>query len=235
MSGLRPFFPYYGSKWMAARAYPPPVYRQIVEPFAGSAGYSLRYPDRDVLLVELRPVVAQLWRWLIAAEPDEVLQLPDVPEGVTVHELGLTGAARALVGYWLNPGQVTPAARRSRFRTAEFRFKGWGETIRRRIARQLPRIRHWQVSEGQYHEAQSAGPATWFIDPVYEGRPGLAYRTPALDYVALGDWVAGLQGQVIVCEAAGAGWLPFREVWDTHGIAGRSREAVYIRYSEVAA
>jgi hypothetical protein len=120
---------------MAARAYPPPVYRQIVEPFAGSAGYSLRYPDRDVLLVELRPVVAQLWRWLIAAEPDEVLQLPDVPEGVTVHELGLTGAARALVGYWLNPGQVTPAARRSRFRTAEFRFKGWGETIRRRIAR----------------------------------------------------------------------------------------------------
>jgi hypothetical protein len=233
--GLRPFFPYYGSKWTAATAYPPPMYPQIVEPFAGSAGYSLRFPDRDVLLVDINPTVAGLWRWLIAADPGEVLQLPDVPDGVSVHDLGLAGPARDLVGYWLNPGQVVPAARRSRFRSGEFTNKGWGASIRARVARQLRCIRHWRVHEGLHHEALAmvAGAATWFVDPVYQGQPGKTYRTPALDYEALGRWAQGLRGQVIVCEADGAGWLPFRPAWETYGIAGRSREAVYVRYSEV--
>jgi hypothetical protein len=235
--GLRPFFPYYGSKWACAPAYPPPLYWQIVEPFAGSAGYSLRFPDRDVLLVDINPTITGLWRWLIGADPAEVLQLPDVPDGVSVHDLGLAGPARDLVGYWLNPGQVVPAAKRSRFRSGEFTNKGWNETIRRRIAAQIPRIRHWRIHEGQHNDAVSLirDPATWFVDPVYQGRPGKTYRTAALDYEALGRWAEGLHGQVIVCEADGAKWLPFRPAWETHGIAGKSREAVYVRYSEVAA
>ena len=39
---LKPFWRYYGGKYRAAPAYPPPRLGTIVEPFAGSAGYSLR-------------------------------------------------------------------------------------------------------------------------------------------------------------------------------------------------
>jgi len=45
MSGLRPFWRYYGGKWRAAPSYPSPRCETIIEPFAGAAGYSLRYPD----------------------------------------------------------------------------------------------------------------------------------------------------------------------------------------------
>lgn len=51
-------FPYYGSKSIVARLYPPPVYDRVIEPFAGSTRYALRYFDRDVLLVDkYEPVV----------------------------------------------------------------------------------------------------------------------------------------------------------------------------------
>src|SRR5689334_4647899 len=63
---LRPFFGYYGGKWRdAVRHYPQPEYETIVEPFAGSAGFSLRYFDRKVVLCELDPVLAAVWRYLI--------------------------------------------------------------------------------------------------------------------------------------------------------------------------
>jgi hypothetical protein len=237
MIGLRPFFSYYGSKWAAAGAYPPPLHRQIVEPFAGSAGYSLRYPDLEVLLVERDPVVARLWHWLITtATPAEVLALPDIPNDAHVDDFGLIGPARDLVGFWIAQAQVHPNRRPSSWRR-RWAGKSWRETIRHRIARQLQRIRHWRVIEGDYTTAREHvdEPATWFVDPPYSNAAGDKYNGKKPDYDALARWVAGLQGQVIVCEAAGADWLPFTPIWQTRGIKGRSREAVYIRYSEVAA
>ena len=59
---LRPFIRYYGGKWRAAPLYPAPMHSTIIEPFAGAAGYSMRYPDRDVILVERYPVIAVLRR-----------------------------------------------------------------------------------------------------------------------------------------------------------------------------
>jgi hypothetical protein len=102
------------------------------------------------------------------------------------------------------------------------------------VADQLRNIRHWRLIQDSYEQASEvvAGPATWFVDPPYEGRAGRAYRGTRLDYDDLARWVEGLRGQVIVCEAAGADWLPFTPIWQTRGIKGRSREAVYVRYSE---
>ena len=37
---MRPLFPFYGSKWRDAKRYGAPVFGHVVEPFAGSAGYS---------------------------------------------------------------------------------------------------------------------------------------------------------------------------------------------------
>lgn len=45
-------FSYYGSKSKVVDLYPSPKFGKIIEPFAGSARYSLKYFDRDVLLVD---------------------------------------------------------------------------------------------------------------------------------------------------------------------------------------
>lgn len=232
MGGLRPFFPYYGSKWLAARAYPPPVYSTIVEPFAGSAGYATRYPDRNVVLVEREPHVAAIWRWLISVSEDEILSLPLVPEGESVDSVGLQGAARWFVGFHLNTGHTVPARQRSTWRSGQYAHKGWHEGIRKRTADQLHRIRHWRVIDGDYTESSSLvpGTATWFIDPPYHSKAGRSYRTPPLDYQALSRWAQERHGQVIVCETAGANWLPFQTVWHTKGSTKRSQEAVWVQY-----
>jgi hypothetical protein len=90
------------------------------------------------------------------------------------------------------------------------------------------------VIEGDYTVARELvhGPATWFIDPPYSNAAGDKYNGTKPDYPDLAHWVTSLQGQVVVCEAAGADWLPFKPIWETRGIKGRSREAVYVRYSE---
>lgn len=230
MSGLRPFFAYYGGKWRRARGYPPPLHRTVVEPFAGSAGYALRYPDRDVVLVDARRQVAELWDWLInTATPQDILSLPLVPPGTTTDDFGLTGPARYLVGYNLNPG-CTPARQRSSFGDPR---KRWTAAARRRVAEQLPRIRHWRVVHGDYTQAAGlvTAPATWFIDPPYANQAGRAYRMTPLDYDALATWVRERPGQVVVCESATATWLPFRPIWRTAGVAGSSQEAVYVQYT----
>lgn len=43
---------YYGSKSKVIRHYPAPQFGKVIEPFAGTAQYALRYFDRDVLIVD---------------------------------------------------------------------------------------------------------------------------------------------------------------------------------------
>ena len=45
---MKPFFRYYGGKWRDCAKYPPPQFDTIVEPFAGSAGYSVRHHTRMI-------------------------------------------------------------------------------------------------------------------------------------------------------------------------------------------
>jgi site-specific DNA-adenine methylase len=55
---MRPFFPYYGSKWNIARYYPAPATGVVVEPFAGAAGYATFYDCPRVDLYDADPIVA---------------------------------------------------------------------------------------------------------------------------------------------------------------------------------
>ena len=70
---LAPFWRYYGGKNRAAKWYPAPEHDTIVEPFAGAAGYSCRYSDRKVILIDKSPIIAGMWRYLIKASPAEIL------------------------------------------------------------------------------------------------------------------------------------------------------------------
>lgn len=100
----KPFFTYFGGKYRAAPHYPKAVFDTIVEPFAGAAGYSLRYHRRRVILVDADPIIVGLWKYLIAVSPEDVRRLPLVGDDETVDNLDVCQEARWLIGFWLNKG-----------------------------------------------------------------------------------------------------------------------------------
>ena len=210
---LRPFFSYYGGKWRdALKLYPPPLHNRIVEPFAGSAGFSLRYPNREVILYEIDPVLVEVWRYLIAVKAAEILAIPDIPVGGTCDDLQICQEARWLVGLWLNRGASSPRKTPSKWMRDGIRPGSfWGDRVRNTIASQVEIIRHWKVFNSGYVECADLEDTTWFIDPPYQ-EAGRHYRfgSEVIDYSALAKWCLSRRGQVIVCENEGADWLPFR-------------------------
>lgn len=212
VSSLRPFFGFYGGKWRdSVKFYPPPRYQTIVEPFAGSAGYSVRYADRRVVLCEADPVIAAVWRYLTQVTPEEILSIPDVPVDGSVDDLHLAQEASWLVGFWVNRGTARPRKRPSRWMRDQIRPGSfWGERVRQTIAAQVSAIRHWEVHNCSYEECPVAGPATWFIDPPYQAAGRYyAYGARNLSFEHLAEWCRTRVGQVVVCENVGADWLPF--------------------------
>ena len=237
---LRPFFGFYGGKWRdTPKHYPAPANGTIVEPFAGSAGYSVRYPDRSVILGEKDPVIYGVWKYLISVSARDILAIPDVAPGQSVADLPISEEARWLVGFWLNRGASRPrtgpsAWMRDGIRPGSF----WGERVRQTIARQVDRIRHWQVFNCSYEDLPFSGEATWFVDPPYQ-KQGKHYHhgAEAIDFAALGTWCRTRPGQVIVCENEGADWLPFTPLTDvkTTRRSSRSIEVVWVGEGEPGA
>lgn len=213
MDRLQPFWLYYGSKWRAAPLYPPPIFPTVVEPFAGSAGYSMLHYDRDVVLVEKYPVVAGVWRYLIAASHREILQIPIV-DAVDDLPSWVPQEARWLVGFKLTTAAAGPrktlSVRNRQARDRGSSTAGWSAASRDRCAMQVDYIRHWKVVEGDYFDVDNRV-ATWFVDPPYQGA-GVHYARSSrdIDFDHLAAWCRALRGQVIVCENDGASWLPFR-------------------------
>lgn len=230
MTTLHPFWRYYGGKWRAAPRYPAPRYDTIVEPFAGAAGYSMRYPDRRVVLVERYAVIAEMWRYLIAVPASEVRRIPTV-DCVDDLPAWVPQGARSLVGFAMNDANVSPcrvlSSGRIKRRAEGCAFEGWNEARRERVAAQVEAIRHWRVIEGDYTQAPNVR-ATWFVDPPYNNRAGSYYVHSSLDYAALASWCRTREGQTIVCENEGATWLPFRPFAILAGMNGHgSREAIW--------
>ncbi|MGE3588284.1 MAG: hypothetical protein AB7L17_11215 [Ilumatobacteraceae bacterium] len=234
VSGLRPFFGFYGGKWRdAPKHYDPPQHSTVVEPFAGSAGYSVRFADRNVILGEIDEVIYGVWHYLLHASADEIRSIPDLESGQTVADLTIPQEARWLVGFWLNRGASRPRTGPSAWMREEIRPGSfWGERVRETIASQVDRIRHWRVYNCSYESlgAHVRGEATWFVDPPYQKQGKHYYHgADAIDFSALGQWCRNRQGQVIVCENEGADWLPFRTLADvkTTRAVGRSIEVVW--------
>lgn len=231
---MSPFWRYYGGKFRAASRYPSPEHDTIVEPFAGAAGYACRHPDRNVILIDKSPIIAGLWRYLIAASSSEILEIPDIPDGGTVDDLPVCQEARWLAGFWCNSGTAaprkTPSAWARKYSNSH-NWVGWGSRVRERVAGQVDRIGHWQIIEGDYTEAPDIE-ATWHIDPPYNNAAGSLYPHQPGCFGDLASWCRSRRGLVMVCENAGASWLPFRRLGEIKSNATRtSAEVLWLNKS----
>ncbi len=227
---MTPMFPFYGSKYRAARHYPAPK-SSVTECFAGGAGYSTYYGVRNATLIDKDPVIAGLWKYLIGVTPTEIMALPDMPEvGDSVDNYAIPQEAKWLIGFWLNRGSATPKKSRTAYSARTDRAQlNWGRRAKERIASQLPFIAEWQAIEGSYDVAPDDD--TTFVDPPY-GDKGKFYRCKFSGFEALGEWCRGRSGLVIACEGPEADWLPFEPLGSFKSSLGRAVESVWLSQSE---
>lgn len=210
---------YYGSKSKIVDYYPPPKYKQIIEPFCGSARYSLKYWDRDILLVDKYEVIVKVWSYLINASEKDILSLPDLKTGENVDDFNLSQEEKWLIGFCINGGSAQPKKTAKDYNT-------WNEA-KIRIAGDLHKIRHWKVKLWDYEEIKNIE-ATYFIDPPYQfGGEWYVKSNKNIDFLKLADWCRTREGQVIVCENTKANWLPFKPMVDMQGAMFKTTEAIW--------
>lgn len=218
-------FNYYGSKSKLVDYYPPPKESKIIEPFAGSARYALKYWNKDILIVDKYEVVIKVWRWLQKCEPKDILGLPKFEVGMELDKMGLADEERMLLGFFAGQGsleprnKVSPMAKHS-FDTTPNRYKN--------IANNLHKIKHWEIRLGCYTEIENET-ATWFIDPPYQfGGEHYKQSGREIDFTELAEWCKTRNGQTIVCENMKADWLPFKPVRMLQGVSNTNTiEAIW--------
>lgn len=223
-------FSVYGGKAKLIDLYPKPEHSLIIEPFAGSAAYSMKYCDREVLLIDRDEEVSLVWEFLLGTSleiilslmPDVLKHRDDVRDFGDARYPGLIPflSTFANVGSFASNGNVPVVS--------PFGEKSY-ERAKKKLTALHPKIRHWKFMHGSYEDAPYAE-ATWFIDPPYNNRAGRRYTHHDIDYSSLGEWCRSRPGQVIVCENLGADWLPFEELRHIVGTRKKpSVEAVYIQ------
>jgi len=231
---------YFGGKWRAARFYPPPAPgKLVIEPFAGSAGYSTWHEPEKALLIEAFEPIVGVWSYLIQASEREILALPDLEPDQAISDLTVPQEARWLMGFWVHRGTTRPGNRITSFadisKGGSWKHDGqvtWNAAARERIAEQQHKIRKWEVRLGSYESAPDVD-AIWFVDPPYQ-RVNRKYAVKFSDYKKLAEFCRVRTGQVIACEQLGADWLPFEPLgsftstWGSQKVSKRVDEVVWM-------
>jgi hypothetical protein len=215
---MKSFWHYFGSKYGSAYRYLGPQHPHVIEPFAGSAGYSTFWQPQQVTLIELDPVVAGIWAYLIKASYKDIMRLP-----VDIYSLDDVHAcqeAKDFIGFQLDLRGVRPTQHRTKTLQRHRELQGkpntrtyydddrfWGAARRARAAQQVTQIKHWRIIHGSYEQAPNVE-AHWHIDPPYV-KAGKNYKHNTVDHAALAQWCLQRKGFLQVCESSGAQWLPF--------------------------
>jgi site-specific DNA-adenine methylase len=228
---MKPMFSYMGSKWRIAKKYGAPRTNIVIEPFAGAACYSLYWNAPNVILCDINPIIAGIWRYLIDVKESEILSLPI--DFATVDDLKIPEEAKWLIGFWITKGNVHPNKSRSAW-ARQYRNSGdckvWSESVRVRIAKQVSQIRGWKIYCGDYRKIDNLY-ADWFIDPPYVVS-GKHYPFSELDYNRLTEFCLSRNGFTTVCGQQGEEWLDFHPLVSARAMTGKnvariSYEAVY--------
>ena len=219
-------FSYYGSKSKIVNYYPPPKHKLIIEPFAGSARYSLKYWRNDILLVDKYPVVIEVWKYLQQCTPADILKLPKPLIGDDLRKYEqLSEIEKKFMGFMVQAAQGKPANTVTKMSA----FYANASDIREQIAGELYKIKHWTIMQGCYKDVpNNAG--TWFIDPPYQygGQHQYKFNNKSINFYHLADWCKSRNGQVIVCENTKADWMPFKPMVELQGAANtNTTEAIW--------
>jgi len=157
---------YYGSKSKIVKKYPAPRLDKIIEPFAGTAQYSLLHFEKEVTLVEKYDVIAKLWKWLQSCSKSDITGLPRLKCGENVDDFKWDcEEAKWLVGFIITGAPSQPKKTASKWKTIirpntqEYKLKS--------ISENLYKIKHWKIIHGDYSDLKNEE-ATWFIDPPYQ-------------------------------------------------------------------
>lgn len=243
---IGPLFKWFGSKWQSAKRYPPPEHDRIIEPYAGGAGYSLNYCDRQVTIWDEDINVAFLWSWIITvATSEQVQEIPiGLAQGTDIRTIGLSYGQMLLLKHWQRTNNVGDCWTVSPWGHLPGQ---WTANTRARVAEEVHAVKHWLLDSGLHTDGwANSEPATWMIDPPYLYNYRYSRALPEFDFSALARNVRSIQegSLVIVCEAACKktghipSYLPFcpshesvtsrRKTSQSH----HSREALYVRHTD---
>jgi site-specific DNA-adenine methylase len=197
---IGPLLKWYGSKWSAAKRYPKPLPDlNIFEPYAGGAGYSLNYCDRNVVIWDDNDQLMDLWDWLIEeATQALILEIPvGVPEGTDIRKLGLTLGQALLLKHWQRTNNVGDCWTISAW---GHKPGQWTTNTRARVAEEVQAVKHWEFRAMLLDEQ-----GTYFIDPPYQYN--YQYRfgpEERFDHQQLARDIRGIPpgSRIIACEAA---------------------------------
>ena len=192
-----PLFKWFGSKWLSSRIYPSPEHDVIFEPYAGSAGYSLRNHEKRVVLWEDEAQLKALWRWLIKdATTSSVLDIPiNLREGTDIRKLGLLDGQALLLKMWQRTNNVGNCWTISPWGNKPGQ---WTANTRARVAEELHAVKHWRLRRIEFDRS-----GTYFIDPPYFYNYRYRFEE-AFDHKTLVERIRAIpkSSQIIVCEAA---------------------------------
>lgn len=220
-------FSYYGSKSKLVNYYPKPTKDLIIEPFAGSARYALKYYDRDILLVDKYETIVNIWKYVRNASRDDILKMHLL---VPKHKQSLDEfkfdciEQKQLLGFMIKAGSSRPALTPSKMRLKD----DYINTQIKQVAELTNKIKHWKIECKSYLDIANFE-ATWFIDPPYMfGGEYYRHSTKNIDFNKLSEWCKSRNGHVIVCENTKADWLPFKPMKVIQGVANtNTTEAIW--------
>ncbi len=221
-------FYYYGMKRSYIDKYPPPKHKYIIEPFAGSATYAMKYWNHKVILCEKDERLYKVWNYLInKATKKRILSLPilKITDNLNDPKFNkLTQDEKYLIGYNIQYSSIPS------HKPSFGGFNKWHEMSRQKLADNLYKVRHWEIHNRSYEEFSNYK-ATWFIDPPYQGKGGKQYKhsNKDIDYKHLAKWCRSRKGQVIVCENEESDWLPFKPLITKTQAGRKHTEMVYLK------
>ena len=237
---MRAFFHYFGSKMRLAKHYGPPRSHVVIEPFAGSAGYSVYWGARTAHLYDIDDTICDLWDWLIRGSVQDLLDLPDVIKDQE-HLEALPYHGQLLIRRWFvnRPrihGKMPLAYYHRRITGADYDSPHyrpnpnvWSRRVKYRVAEQKEQIKCWTIDKLSYTDIPNSY-GHWHSDPPYSSKSGKAYtcNNESIDFAHLAEWCKSRQGEVDVCEMDDADWLPFRPFRQaTNGGGDRYREVLW--------
>ena len=214
---------YYGSKSKIVNKYPEPQFDRIIEPFAGTSRYALKYYAHDITISDKDETIISIWKWLQQISKEDLLSTRTLDNGDSLLNYDWDCKERKyLMGFLIASGVALSQNAVSSHRTKDYQI-----TQLKNISENLYKIKDWEILQCDYTILKNEE-ATWFIDPPYQhGGHRYRHNNRKINYPNLKKWCDERYGEVIVCENSKATWIPLNPISTLHGSVHDTTECMY--------